>query len=88
MNKDPCSFMNMFQHNAFMHDCECFLLFCFFALEAIRIVLAFMSSKIFHFELEAIPFRYRLLELRMDRLSNVDRVSEYYAIELFVSKVE
>ena len=38
MNEDSCSFMIVFQCNDFMYDCECFLLFLFFALYAIHIV--------------------------------------------------
>ena len=63
MNEDSYSFMIVFQCNAFVYDCECSYLL-FFALRALRL-------KILIFELEAIPLRYRLLEPRMNRLSNV-----------------
>ena len=60
MNETSCSFMNVSQCNAPVCVMNVFVFL--FALEVIHIVSAFMSSKIFIFELEAIPFWYRLLE--------------------------
>ena len=51
----PSVFMNVPQCDLPVHVTSV-LCFYFFALEAIHIVSAFMSSKIFIFELEAIPF--------------------------------
>ena len=68
-----CSFMNMSQCNAPVCVMNVFVFV--FALEAIHIVSTFIYSKIFiFFELEAILLCYRLLEPRMNRLSNVDQM--------------
>ena len=73
MNETFCSFMNMSQGNAPVCAMNVFVFFVF-ALEAIHIVSTFIYSKIFIFELEAIPFWYRLLEPKMYRLSSVDQM--------------
>ena len=54
MNETFCSFMNVSQCNAPVCVMNVFVFV--FALEAIHIVSAFIYSKIFIFELEAIPF--------------------------------
>ena len=60
MNETFCSFMNVSQCNAPVRVMNVFVFV--FALEVIHIVSTFIYSKIFIFELEAIPFWYRLLE--------------------------
>ena len=81
MNKDT-SFMNVPQCNASVY------LFLFLALEAIRIVSAFIVFEDFSlFELEAIPSWYRLLELRTNWLSNSDlRITSFPAF--FIPKIK
>ena len=53
MNETFCSFMNVSQCNAPICVMNVFVFI--FALEAIHIISAFIYSKIFIFELEAIP---------------------------------
>ena len=57
MNKDSCSFMNVPQYNALVYDYFCLLFLLYRRYISYRLLL---PSKIFIFELEAIPFWYRL----------------------------
>jgi len=70
MNEDSCSFMIFLQCDILAYVCFLFLLYRRYI--SYRLLL---SLKIFVFELETIPFWYRLLEPRTNQLSNVDRVS-------------
>ena len=67
MNETFCSFMNVSQCNALVCVMNVFVLFVF-ALEEIHIISAFHIFRLI-FELEAIPFWYRLLEPTTKRIS-------------------
>jgi len=66
MNETFYSFMNVSQCNAPVCAMNVFVFV--FALEVIHIVLDFIYSKIFIFELEAIPFWYQLLEPMVNQI--------------------